>query len=51
MSLERMQLGKKRGDERIARSLDAAGELRPDATGDAPCGEAVTARAATVKVI
>jgi len=24
----------------MARLLDEAGELRPDATGDAPCGEA-----------
>src|SRR5512140_1753024 len=40
-----MQLGRRRGDERRPRSLDEAGELRPDATGDAPCGEAAIRRA------
>ena len=33
------------GDNRMARLLDVAGEPRPDATGDAPCGEAKIFRA------
>ncbi|OYV69437.1 MAG: hypothetical protein B7Z74_07865, partial [Deltaproteobacteria bacterium 21-66-5] len=29
--------------------LDEAGELRPDASGDAPCGEAYIRRASTAR--
>jgi len=38
------------GDKRMARSLDGAGELRPDVTGDAPCGEAAHQRALSYRV-
>src|SRR5512135_1250403 len=38
------------GDKCMARSLDGAGEPRPDATGDAPCGEAANRRASRYRV-
>jgi len=45
ISLHSMDDGRRLGGERGARSLGVAGELRPDATGDPPFGEAEVGRA------
>ncbi|MBP2686870.1 MAG: hypothetical protein H6Q81_1775 [Deltaproteobacteria bacterium] len=43
MHLQSMELVRRPGDQRAPCLLDEAGEPRPDATGDAPCGEAYDA--------
>jgi hypothetical protein len=50
ISLWSVDDGKKLGGDRWARSLDAAGELRPDATGDRPCGVALLLAPATAGI-